>query len=65
MRAGFMDGCHENMSGAVDCRCLFSELTSRPSYSTPRGFAAMANELQATGQVPPAYTRALDKCRIA
>ena len=37
MRAGFMDGCRENMSGEVDCRCLFSKLTSEPSYSTPPG----------------------------
>ena len=64
MRAGFMDGCRENMSGEVDCRCLFSKLTSQPSYSTPQAFAAMANEMQATKQVPAAYMLALDDCRI-
>ena len=62
MRAGFMDGCRENMSGEVDCRCLFSELTSQPSYSTPQGFAAMAEELEATKEIPSAYMAAVVTC---
>jgi hypothetical protein len=59
-----MYGCRNNMRGAVDCRCLFSKLTSRPSYSTPRGFAAMAKEMQATNQIPSVYMAALVTCRI-
>jgi hypothetical protein len=65
MRAGFMDGCQKNMGRAVNCGCVFAKLTGQPSYSTPRDFATLAKEMEATKQVPAGYMQALNDCRTA
>ena len=68
MKPGFLAGCESSAGGAVDCDCVFAELTSEAPYDTPEGFATLqdtvrrANETGDVSQIPAAYVSAVQRC---
>jgi hypothetical protein len=68
LRAGFLAGCETSAGGAIDCECVFAELTSAPPYDTPAGFAtlqapvARAVQTGDNGEIPAAYISAVQRC---
>jgi hypothetical protein len=63
MRVDFVAGCESSAGGALDCGCVFAELTSAPPYDTPEGFATLRTTPAGdVARIPAAYVTAVQRC---
>jgi hypothetical protein len=68
MRAEFVAGCESSAGSAIDCACVFAELTGAPPYDTPAGFATLeapVSRAAKTGDmahIPASYITAVQRC---
>jgi hypothetical protein len=68
MKADFIGACESSVGGAVDCGCVFAEITSATPYDTPEGFARLHEPIWGTNaggdvpQVPAVYVAAVRRC---